>query len=87
MSRKSISDIAVLQAYVESKEMNFSHRIYPDEILKNRFNEPEKVVYSAMLRACKKDFIDYGVSLRCGWITEKGFDFINKKSIYLSLFY
>lgn len=33
---------------------------------------PEKVAYSAMERACDRGLIEYGVSLRTGWITDKG---------------
>lgn len=34
--------------------------------------QPEKVCYRAMERAEKRELIDYGVSLRTCWPTEKG---------------
>jgi hypothetical protein len=36
------------------------------------FNAPEKVCLAAMDRACNRDLIEYGVSLRSAWPTEKG---------------
>lgn len=56
--------------------MDFETRKYPPEILKDKFNEPEKVIHSAIMRACNKDLIEYGASLRCGWITQKGLDYL-----------
>ena len=42
-----------------------------------KFKAPEKVVYAAMLREEKKDFIDYGVSIKYAWVTLKGHSFLN----------
>jgi len=45
---------------------------WPYEILQEVTGQPEKVCYKAMERADDRGLIDYGVSLRTGWITEEG---------------
>jgi len=45
---------------------------WPYELLAQRTGEPEKVCYRAMERAEERGLIDYGVSLRTGWLSEKG---------------
>lgn len=79
--RKAISDKDVCLAYLQyRKEVDSTIGIgnigkniqFPYEILAERFNVPEKVAHRACERACDRDFIEYGVSLRSGWLTEKG---------------
>lgn len=70
MATKDISDKQVLMAYMESKK---EPRRCPSEILKEMTGQPEKVCWSAMERADRHGLIEYGVSLRCAWLTEKGF--------------
>lgn len=48
------------------------HVPYPYERLCAVLGCPEKVAYSAMERAYDRGLIEYGVSLRTGWITDKG---------------
>lgn len=73
MARKDISDLQVLRAYrqawAEPKRQPF---LYPEQILHAETGEPVKVCLAAMMRASVRDLIDYGVSLRAGWITYKG---------------
>ena len=45
---------------------------WPYELLAQRTGECEKVCYRAMERAYERDLIEYGTSLRSGWLTEKG---------------
>lgn len=45
---------------------------YPYDRLCAVLGCPEKVAYSAMERAADRGLIEYGVSLRTGWPTEKG---------------
>lgn len=48
------------------------HVPWPYELLAKRTGEHWKVCYSAMVRACDRGLIEYGTSLRSGWLTEKG---------------
>lgn len=73
MATKDITDKQVCEAYVESKA---SPALWPYEILERITNQPEKVCCRAMERARRRGFIDYGVSLRSGWLTEKGRELI-----------
>lgn len=70
MARKDISDILVLKSYIEYKKNNFIK--WPYQILMEWTGYPQKVCYAAMERAHKKGLIEYGSSLRTGWLTEKG---------------
>jgi hypothetical protein len=45
---------------------------FVDAILMEATGQPEKVVYRAMERAYNRGYIEYGVSMRSGWLTEKG---------------
>jgi hypothetical protein len=45
---------------------------FPYETLAAETSEPEKVCYRAMERAERHGLIECGVSLRTGWLTEKG---------------
>ena len=51
---------------------------WPNEILARETGEPEKVCYRAMERASRKGLINYGVSLRSGWLTPEGWEFLSK---------
>lgn len=65
-----ITDKMVCEAYLEAKRCNFKK--YPYDILMQITGLPEKVCYKAMERACYSGFIECGVSLRSGWLTDKG---------------
>jgi hypothetical protein len=72
--RRDISDLEVckmVDLYQKEKIKRF-----PYEQLALKFGASEKVAYSACERACKNGLIDYGVSLRTGWLTEKGEKFL-----------
>ena len=70
MSRKDISDYQVLKAHKVAGWMHFQK--WPYELLEQWTGEPCKVCYRAMERAFNRDLIEYGTSLRTGWLTEKG---------------
>ncbi len=74
MKRSDIPTKAVLMA---CNKFHKERGLSPFQILINEFNAPEKVVYAAMERESKKGLIEYGVSLRLAWITEKGNDVLN----------
>jgi hypothetical protein len=85
MAHKDVTDLMVCQAYADAKALRhkpspghiFGLRALPPtpcpyELLMLRTNECLKVCYQAMERAHKRDLIEYGTSLRSGWLTEKG---------------
>lgn len=66
--RSDITDLAVLCAAAFRDQGEFItdrlRRRYPDC--------PPKVLYAAIERASKRGLLDYGVSLRSGWVTAEG---------------
>lgn len=70
MATKDISDRQVCEAYAAYAR---EHCLpFADERLMAATGQPEKVCYRAMERADKRGLIEYGVSLRSGWLTDKG---------------
>lgn len=69
MATKDISDVMVCRAYQQYRRDN---ERFPYEILMAETGECFKVCYAACERADRRDLIDYGVSLRTGWLTEDG---------------
>jgi len=79
MKTNDISDIQVIEAckkYHENGQGPFAL-----EILINETEAPEKVALRAMERSNNRGLIDYGVSLRSAWPTEKGIKLINGISV------
>jgi len=81
MAMKNISDEQVCSAYYQcqlqkSMVMDAPMDLYPYHFLMEWTGECEKVCFRAMERACDRGYIEYGVSLRCGWLTEKGMELI-----------
>jgi len=76
MAAKDITDKHVVEAYRDSiafREVNrMEDWLWPADILAERTGQPYKVCLAAINRAVDRDYIDYGVSLRCGFVTEKG---------------
>ncbi len=75
MATKDISDLQVLRAYVKSRKDSLPENRpvnWPYDILMQETGQPEKVCLSAMSRACKRGLVDYGVSLRSGFLTPEG---------------
>lgn len=68
MSVKHISDLQVVQAYIHAKISG----VWPEDTLAQVTGQPLKVCYRAMERAYRRGLIEYGVSLRSGWLTDKG---------------
>ena len=69
MSRKKISDLQVVQAVARSKDWGGQ---FADGYLRDLTGEHPKVCMAAMERAERRGLIEYGVSLRSGWLTDKG---------------
>lgn len=82
MAMKHISDRAVCIAVdcyqIAMRHPHAPHVPYPYEILSVILEQPEKVCYRAMERAERRGYIEYGVSLRTGWLTQKGRDLIKE---------
>lgn len=86
MAMKDISDEQVcraVQAYQDAMRAMPKKPIYgntttydsphwPYEALALETGQCEKVCYRAMERACDRDLIEFGMSLRTGWLTDKG---------------
>lgn len=75
MSRKHVTNDVVCYAYYiarkKNKDPNFVYKF-----LSRVTKEQEKVCFRAMERACKKGLINFGVSLQCGWLSDKGKDLL-----------
>lgn len=70
MAVKDITDAEVCQAVSDCREDGWKNWAY--KLLSERTGQPEKVCYRAMERAAKRGLVDYGVSLRTGWLTDAG---------------
>ena len=71
MSTKDVSDLEVCRAYLDCAEGG-DESPWPCELLTARTGHPLKVCYRACERADERGLIDWGVSLRAGWLTPKG---------------
>lgn len=87
MSTKDVTDKMVCTAYAEAARQRgqgigevWSDYEYPYVILMRETGECEKVCYRAMERACDRDFVEFGVSLRTGWLTEKGIKLLGESN-------
>jgi len=77
MATKNITDAQVVKAYM-AKGIWPEFGGWPYEILAREAGECEKVCCAAMRRALFRGYIDFGTSLRSGWVTEKGFELLKK---------
>lgn len=68
MSTKDVSDEMVCRAFMLAE----SAGRWPYELLAEWTGEPGKVCFRAMERAERRGLVECGVSLRAGWLTEKG---------------
>lgn len=73
MANKAISDALVCLAYAMARR---SDSKWPDWFLHDWTGQPEKVCIKATEKADRDGYIDYGVSLRSGWLTNKGIDLL-----------
>ncbi len=53
---------------------------FPYDFLAEWTGQSPKVCWAAMERACAHDLVEYGVSLRTGWLTEKGQDLLRSEA-------
>jgi hypothetical protein len=75
-----ISDRDVCLAYKEyhkrMEKQGYEKPYYPYEFLSKHTGKNEVACFKACERAERRGFIEYGVSLRTGWLTEKGEELI-----------
>lgn len=74
MKRSDIPTIEVMKAYHQYSTDRMGD--FPTKILMDKFNAPEKLVYSAIRRDYDNGLIEFGVSLRSGWLTNKGVELL-----------
>ena len=73
MKRSDIPTVGVLSAVQCYRTTGKGNLI---ELLMKMFNAPEKLVYSALERDEDRGFLEYGVSIRCCWLTRKGIEYL-----------
>lgn len=76
MSMKDVTDRQVCQAVADFRAAGLNGP-WPYELLAQRTGQPEKVCYRAMERADAHGLLEYGVSLRTAWLTDKGRALLN----------
>ena len=74
MATKDITDKQVCEAYAA---YNNDRSMWPYEILQEVTGQPWKVCYRACERASRRGLVEYGVSLRSGWLTSKGVELVS----------
>jgi hypothetical protein len=70
MATKNITDEMVVDAV--NRTWGIASAVWPYELLSKETGECEKVCYRAMERADRHGLIEWGVSLRSGWLTPRG---------------
>jgi len=78
VARKDVSDLQVCFVYWLRSDFHFKQ--WPEQILSTITGEPEKVCFRAMERAYDRDLIEYGMSLRAGWLSDKGRELLSNAS-------
>ena len=69
MKTSDITDKMVVEAAIEFQK---DRSDFITDILQKKTGAPIKIVIAAMERADHRGLIDYGVSLRTAWPTDKG---------------
>lgn len=72
MATKDILDLTVCRAVQQARDTNS----FATEVLEEITGESPKVCYRALERAYRHGLVNYGVSLRTGWLTEKGLELL-----------
>lgn len=83
MTRKDITDEQVLQSIVQAQGQKYGGKPvkFATDYLMESTEQPIKVCLAAMQRAMDNGLIDYGVSLRTAWLTEKGLELFTKCNV------
>ena len=67
MKRSDVTTRMVLEAYAVKPRI-----LRVDDYLVKKMDFPHKLVWTAMERDERQGYIDYGVNLRGGWLTDLG---------------
>jgi hypothetical protein len=84
MSRRNrsirISDEMIVLGYLEynARCRAGDYNKTADDVLKELTKKPMRVIWRAMHRACNRQFIEFGVSLRTGWPTREGLALLDR---------
>ena len=70
MKRKDIPTKLVIQSCLKAHQPG-EHRV-SWEIIHEKTNAPDKVIYAAMQRDVDKGYLEFGVSINTAWATKKG---------------
>lgn len=73
MKTSDITDLMVCEAVAEYQSDPYN-KPFPYEIIAKKTGCAEKVAFRAMERADGRGYLEYGVSLRTAWLTEKGLE-------------
>ena len=79
-----ISDEAVCAAYAYRAKYRYLGEFATDVLSAMFPGCPDKVIERATERALKHKFIEYGVSLRSGWLTDAGKALVNNNKQQLA---
>lgn len=80
MATKDVPDTLVCQVVSEmADEPSAPDRHNLIDRLMERTGQCEKVCYSAAFRSAGRDLIEYGVSVRWPWLTDKGNALLNQQ--------
>jgi hypothetical protein len=73
MATKDITDLQVCTAVHQRMSIRDTTNIKTNlDVLQELTGQPYKVCWRALERACKRGYLDYGVSLRFAWLDEAG---------------
>lgn len=72
MKRSDISTLTVLSAALEAHRGGVRKATW--EYILEKTNTPMKIIYAAMDREDRAGYLEWGVSLRTAWLSEKGKD-------------
>lgn len=73
MKRSDISTLTVLSAALNAHRIKGSGKMTWEYILEET-GAPLKIIYAAMDREDRAGYLEWGVSLRTAWLSEKGKD-------------
>lgn len=79
MATKDITDLQVVIAIDQARNgQRFANEVqrFANEVLEKITNQPAKVCMRALERAHKRGYLEWGISLRTAWLTQKGKDLL-----------
>ena len=91
MAVKHVTDLQVVQAVAQYQAEMKAHDggplypRFPYEVLSEDTGQCQKVCYRAMERADRHDLLEWGVSLRTAWLTDKGRELLESSGVIASI--